>query len=64
MSLAASDDALEAEEDSDVDNGTINSSFHDIFNAYVDRTLQKVKVNYKSGGSQIYNVYDGRERKC
>ena len=64
MSLASSDDASEAVEDSDVDDVTMNSSFDNIFNAYVEETLQKVKVNYRSGGSKIYNVHDGRERRA
>jgi hypothetical protein len=64
MSLASSDDASEAVEDSDVDDFTMDPSFDDIFNAYVDKTLQKVKVNYRSGGSKIYNVHDGRERRA
>ena len=64
MSLASSDDASEAVEDSDVDDVTMNPSFDTIFNAYVDKTLQKVKVSYRSGGSKIYNVHDGRERRA
>ena len=44
MSLASSDDASEAVEDSDVDDVTMNPSFDNIFKAYVDKTLQKVKV--------------------
>ena len=58
MSLASSDNASEAEEDSDVEDVTMNPSFHNIFNVYVDKTLQEVKVNYRSGGSKIYNVRD------
>ena len=64
MSLASSDDTSEAKEDSDVDDVTMNLSFHDIFNAYVDETLQKVEVNYRSGGSKIYHAHDGRERRA
>ena len=60
MSLASSDDASEAVEDSDVDDVTMNPSFDNIFKAYVDKTLQKVKVNYRSGGSKIYNIHDGK----
>ena len=43
MSLASSDDALVAEEESDVDDDNMNPSFDDIFNAYADKTLQKIK---------------------
>ena len=64
MSLASSDNASEAVKDSDVDDVTMNPSFGNIFNVYVDKTLQKVKVNYRSGGSKIYNVHDGKERRA
>ena len=64
MSLALSDNASEAVEDSDVDDVTMNPSFENIFKAYVDKTLQKEKVNYRSGGSNIYNIHNGKERRA
>ena len=64
MSLASSDDATEAEENGDVGDVTMSPSFNDIFKAYSDKTLQKVKVKYRSGGSKIYNVHDGRKRRA
>ena len=64
MPLVPSGDASEAVEDSDVGDVTMNPSFDNIFNAYVDKTLQKVKVNYRSGGSKIYSVHDGKERRA